>query len=275
MSGRRMRPLCAMAHALCIVGAAALGAASAARAQSDIGVVLMHGKQAMPDRPPGLADIARQLQHAGIKVVRPHMPWAAGEWERISITVEGAHALVDAQVARLRAQGARRIVVGGHSLGANVALSYAVARDNVAAVLMLGPGHSPGFSFRTMPDYRAALERAAKMVGAGQGAQPFSGPDNNQGRTFTVSTTAEIYVNWMSPRRLANMQRQAPLLPARTPLLLAIGAQDPAVGVAESSIYQPAAKHPYSKYIAAPGDHRSALGSVASQVVAWVRGLPR
>src|SRR6185312_5330849 len=103
-----------------------------------------------------------------MKVTAPPMPWARGQWERISITVEAAHQQIDAMVAQLRAQGAQRIVVGGHSLGANVALSYAAQRGNVAGVIMIAPGHQPAFSYRTMPDFRSALERAAGLVQSGQ-----------------------------------------------------------------------------------------------------------
>ncbi|MGE0152883.1 MAG: alpha/beta fold hydrolase [Reyranellaceae bacterium] len=246
-----------------------------AAAQSDIGVVLMHGKQAMPGQPPGMAQLESELQRHGAKVVSPQMPWASGSWQKIDVTVEGAHALIDAQVSQLRARGARRIVVAGHSIGANVALSYAVARPDVAAIVMISPGHSPSFSARTMPDYVAALEKAAALVQSGQGAQAFTGPDNNQGRKFDVSTTAEIYQSWMSPRRAANMANQAPLLSARIPVLVLMGDSDPAASITEGSIYRPAAKHPYSKYLAVAGDHGGAIGGAVGQVAAWVAGLPQ
>jgi pimeloyl-ACP methyl ester carboxylesterase len=247
----------------------------AASAQGDIGVVLMHGKQAMPGQPPGMAQLESELQRRGAKVVSPQMPWASGEWQKINVTVEGAHALIDAQVAQLRARGARRIVVAGHSIGGNVALSYAVARPDVAAVVMISPGHSPPFSARTMPDYVAALDKAAALVQSGQGAQPFTGPDNNQGRKFEVSTTAEIYLSWMSPRRSGNMANQAPLLPARIPVLILMGDSDPAASFTEGSIFRPAAKHPYSKYLPVSGDHGSAIGDSVGQVASWVARLPQ
>lgn len=256
-----------------IVAVAVSCAAPFAYAQSDVGVVLMHGKQA----PPGsVDDLAAKLRSVGTKVVRPQMPWGQGRWEQISVSVEAVHGQVDALVAQLRDQGARRIVVGGHSIGANVALSYAIERDNVAGVIMIGPGHAPGHFYQTMADVRAAVDRAASLVQAGQGAQSFSGPDNNQGRTFTVATTAEVYLSWMSPKRLANMPAQAPRLSSRIPVLMVIGSQDPAFGIAQARIFAPAAKHPYSKYVAIPGgDHRSVLGAAGNDAAEWLRGLPR
>jgi pimeloyl-ACP methyl ester carboxylesterase len=248
-------------------------AAPVANAASDIGVVLMHGKQA-PERQAALAALADQLQRNGMMVARPRMPWAAGAWERIAVTVEAAHAQIDGHVADLRGRGARRIVVAGHSLGANVALSYAVERGNLAGVVMLGPGHSPAAYYRQMADFRAAIEKAGQMVNAGQGAQPFAGPDNNQGKTFTVTTTAEVYLSWMSPRRLASMPAQAPRLPPGIPVLLAIGDKDPSFATAESTIFAPAAKHPYSKFVPLQADHAGVIAAAAGTVADWLQGLP-
>ncbi len=264
----------AITIAAACLGFAVASAASVApaRAQSDIGIILMHGKQA----PAGaFADMAAQLRAKGVKAVAPQMPWARGQWERISVTVEAVHAQLDGMVAQLRAQGARRIVVGGHSIGANIALSYAAQRGNVAGVVMIAPGHAPVFYYRSMPDFRAALDRAMGMVQSGQGGQPLSGPDNNQGRTFTISTTAEVYASWMSPQRLANMQAQAPRLAPRIPVLMLIGTRDPGFATAQSTIFEPAAKHAYSKYVSMQGgDHLSVLGAAGNYVAEWLQQLP-
>ena len=250
----------------------AFGGVPAAQAQGDIGVILMHGKQA----PPGsFADMAAQLRAKGMKVAAPPMPWARGQWESIAVTVEAVHAQLDGMVAQLRARGARRIVVGGHSIGANVALSYAAARGNVAGVILIAPGHQPGFYYQRIPDIRAAVDRAESMKQAGQGAQPFSGRDNNQGQNFTISTTVDVYLSWLSPRGLANMPIQAPRVAPHIPVLMVIGSQDPAFRVAQSMIYQPAARHPYSKYFPIEGgDHRSVLGTAGNYAAEWLQDLP-
>lgn len=244
-----------------------------AQAGGTLGVVLLHGKQSRPGTP-GFNDISSRLSGIGAKVLVPSMPWEGQGWERISVTVEQVHAMIDGYVAQLRGQGAQRIVVGGQSLGANVALSYAVARQNVAAVVMLAPGHNPAYVFRTYPDVRESLDKAAALVNAGQGAQPFRGTDDNQGSKLTLNTNAAAYFSWISPRGPAAMTVQAPLLPASIPLLLVIGRQDPAFGMAEASIYKPAAKNPYSKYIVVDAGHRDTDFAASAQVVSWIRGLP-
>lgn len=257
-----------------LMAAATVFMAHAASAQDDIGVLLMHGKQAAPDRPPALASLADLMQGKGMKVLRPRMPWAGDDWVRIAATVEAVHGQIDGYVAQLRSMGARRIVVAGHSIGANMALSYAVERGNVAGVALIAPGHAPAAYYRRMDDFRTAVDNALQLAESGQGSKPFSGPDNNQGRTFTIKTTAEVYLSWMSPRRLASMPAQAPRLSGGIPILMLIGDKDPAFGTAETMIYAPAAKHPHSKYVAISGDHADVIGKSGARIVEWLKGLP-
>jgi pimeloyl-ACP methyl ester carboxylesterase len=269
----KRRGAAAAMRALFTLLAVAVGlAAPPLLAQDRLGVILMHGKQDSP-RAQGLQVIASNLESAGHKVVLPSMPWAQGGWEKISVTVEQVLAQIDGYVATLRNQGAGRIVVGGHSLGAAVALAYAVDRGNVAGLAMLAPGHQPAYTYRTDNDIRAAVDRAKALVDAGQGNQPLNGKDNNQGRLFTISTTAAVYYSWMNPQGRVAMHLQAPLLPASTPLMLVIGRQDVFFNRAEEVVYRPAARNPYSKYVVVNADHVQTPFAAAKQISDWINGL--
>lgn len=259
------------------VSAAAIAAlilATPAMAQGTIGIIYMHGKQSPPNTT-GSGDIASKAAAAGMKMVAPTMPWTRGGWEKISVSPEEAFAIIDGHASQLRAQGAQRIVIGGQSLGANMALSYAVARQNVAGVVMAAPGHSPGGSYNRNAAIKENVDKACELAKSGQGSQPFTGLDQNQGNSVRVSTTAAVYCGWMNPRGLASMQARAPGLPATIPLMLVIGTEDISFGIAESTIYKPAAKHPYSKYLAiSGGDHRNTDHAASQRIVDWIKGLP-
>lgn len=247
---------------------------SFAQAGGRLGVILMHGKQASPGKAPGLRDISSKLESAGIKTVVPTMPWSEGGWEQISVTTLQVFDMIDGYAAQLRGQGAQRIVVAGMSIGANMALAYAVARQNVAGVVMAAPGHNPGYSYNNTPSIKEAVDKAAALVRSGQGGQPFSGADDNQGVNQRISTTAAVYLSWMSPRGAASMQAQAPLLPAGIPLMLIIGTKDPSYGMAEGMIYKPAAKNPYSKYLVVEAEHKNTDHAASQRIVDWIKGLP-
>jgi pimeloyl-ACP methyl ester carboxylesterase len=245
-----------------------------ALAQSPLGVIVLHGKQGTPTGNQGLSVIAANLQSAGHKVVVPAAPWGRGGWETINVTVEEALAQLDGYAAQLRAQGAGRIVVIGHSLGACVGLAYAVERGNLAGLVMLAPGHNPAGRYRN-DKARAEVDRAHALVQQGKGNETMSGGDSNQGNNITMSVRAAVYWSWHNPNGLASMPAEAPRLPATTPLLLVIGEKDPSFARTEGMIYRPAAKHPYSKYVTNGANHFETPMAATKVVTDWVNGLPR
>jgi pimeloyl-ACP methyl ester carboxylesterase len=264
-----------MLRRLIAIVVACLGVQAGALAQSPLGVIVLHGKQGTPTGNQGLNVIAANLQSAGHKVVQPAMPWGRGAWENINVTVEDVLGLLDGQAAQLRAQGAGRIVVIGHSLGAAVALAYAVERGSLAGLVMLAPGHNPVGAYRSNDKVRADVDRARKLVEQGRGNDTMNGADSNQGSNIAMSVRAAVYWSWQNPNGLASMPAEAPRLPASTPLLMVVGEKDPAHARAEGQLYRPAAKNPYSRYVTNGANHFETPMAATKAVTDWVNGLPR
>lgn len=254
---------------------ACLAFSAGALAQDRLGVIILHGKQGTPTGNQGLSVIASNLQAAGHKVVQPAAPWGRGAWETINVTVEEALAQLDGYAAQLRAQGANRIVVIGHSLGACVGLAYAVERGNLAGVVMLAPGHNPASGYRSNDKARRDVDHALALVEQGKGNETMTGSDANQGSNITMSVRAAVYYSWQNPAGLASMPHEAPRLPASTPLLMVVGDKDPLSGRAEGLIFKPAAKNPYSKYMTNGASHFETPMAAAKVTTDWVLGLPR
>ncbi|HYD04621.1 MAG TPA: alpha/beta fold hydrolase [Reyranella sp.] len=246
-----------------------------ASAQAPLGVIVLHGKQGTPTGNQGLNVIAANLQSAGHKVVQPAMPWGRGGWESINVTVEEVLAMLDGQAVQLRAQGAGRIVVIGHSLGAAVGLAYAVERGNLAGLVMLAPGHNPAGLYRSNDRIRGDVDRTRKLVEEGKGNERVNGADNNQGSNITMSVRAAVYYSWQNPNGIASMPVAAPRLPASTPLLMVVGEKDVIHGRAEGQLYRPAAKSPYSKYVTNGASHAETPMAATKVVTDWVNLLPR
>jgi pimeloyl-ACP methyl ester carboxylesterase len=203
------------------------------------------------------------------------MPWNDTGWTHIAVDVPGALAMLDGSVAALKARGARHIVIGGHSLGATVALAYAVTRSDVAGLVMAAPGHRPAALARQDRRTMAALQEARGLVASGRGRQPFVGPDGIQGASLTLSTDAAHYLSWMDPEGLAAMEVQAPRLSSAIPLLMVISRRDPFYAEAQASVYGPAARHPYSRYLTIGADHSTTPMAAAAAIQNWIEGLPR
>jgi len=82
-----------------------------------IGVVLMHGKNRTASEKSPIAKFAYALEVADFIVAE-----------------------IDRAVANLKDKGASKIVVGGHSLGANAALGCGARREGLAGILAIAPG---------------------------------------------------------------------------------------------------------------------------------------
>ncbi|HYD05960.1 MAG TPA: alpha/beta hydrolase, partial [Reyranella sp.] len=239
-----------------VATALAMSFAIAAGRNERLGVILLHGKLGDPlERRTGLDALALNLHAAGHMIALPSMPWSDQGWLTIDRDVPASLGLIDRLATQMRAQGAGRIVLVGHSLGADVALAYAVSRRNVAGLVMTAPGHTPAALAERDAATRSALERARAMVANGRGDDRFLGPDRAEDTSLTLNTRAGVYLSWMDPQGLAEMSVQAPRLPASIPLLMVVGEKDPIAGRAEGMLYKPAAKNPYSKYATNGASH--------------------
>ncbi len=234
-----------------------------------IGIVLLHGKGGMPT--PWMIDFAERMESEGAIVLRPEMPWS--HRRHLDVGIDDAFGQIDRERAELVRRGAKRIVVAGHSLGANIALAYAVERGPVDGVMMLGPGHAPEI-WGGRDVFHNALEEARRLVAAGRGGETRDFPDINQGLMQVVRTQAWIYAEYFDPAGRAAMTLNAPRL-GRTPLLYVVGIRDRIHRVGRSFVFDRAPKNPGSRYVEVNADHMNTPDAARDAAVAWLATLGR
>ncbi|HWH83090.1 MAG TPA: alpha/beta fold hydrolase [Burkholderiaceae bacterium] len=248
-----------------------IGASVVVRAQADngaTGVVLLHGKQSNPGRMLGLA---HDLRQAGYKVATPEMAWS--QRREMDVSYPQALAEIEAVARSLAAEGAKRIVVGGHSLGANAAIAYAGSGRAVHAVFALAPGHIPGagnFGRAVAP----GVEKAREMIKRGQGEEKSWFPDFNQGQGRQIHTAAATYLTYFDPEGIGVMARSIAAIPRPLPIFMAVGVSDSIACCAETAIYNMAPKHGMSQYVAVQADHDSTIRVAAPALLEWLKTLP-
>lgn len=252
----------------CAVVPVLFGVMHAAHA-GDIGVVLLHGGKGSPVAANYLGGLALDLRRAGHEVATPAMPWAAGRY--YDATFDDAMREIDREVDALRQKGATRIVVAGHSFGANAVLGYAASRDTVAGVIALAPGHAPEVFFK---DLQGDISRAKEMVAAGKGKEMATFQDINQGRTFSVRTTAEIYLSWLDPDGKAVMPTAAAAIRKPVPLLLVVGRWEQ-FARGRDYIFDKAPPHPNSRFVVVTADHYNVPDAASDEVRSWLIALPK
>ncbi len=241
----------AIVHLVALVCFASFALVAEAKDLKGWGVVVMHGKGGNPGN---MASVASALSAAGAKVVNPSMSWASGYR-----TYNEALNEMAGHIASLRSQGATRIALVGHSIGANVALGYGAQRGGVAAIAAMAPGHQPD---RFISKTGESLARAKQAVAAGRGNETGTYIDSNQGRDFEIRTTAAAYVSFFDPAGPALMGRNAGALKGAA-LLWVVGTGDAGAKAVASG----------GKIITVPGNHFETIAAGAKDVAAWLESL--
>lgn len=241
---------------------------SALPAQAQTGVVILHGKGSQNGDGAPTRVLAQFLENKGFIVAAPDMPWHA---DRIfDKTLDESMAEIDTIVADLKAKGADRIVIAGHSLGANAALAYGARRDGLAGIIAMAPGHIPEIWGKRFAE---DVARARAMVDAGRGAESGDFRDFNQGKESTLSMAARNYLSWYDPQGEALMPNNAAALKGGVPLLVIVGEDDPMSKRGEGYLFDKAPANPKSRYVLIDGGHMPTPKKGKKDILDWLNGL--
>jgi pimeloyl-ACP methyl ester carboxylesterase len=250
-----------------ILGILVLSLTAFASDSSDVGIVLMHGKQGSPATV--INGLASKLRSAGYAVSTPTMPWSR---DRIyETTVDGAMREIDGACGSLRKKGAKKIIVAGQSLGANAAIRYAATRKNIDGLICLAPGHSPEKA--PMRERRAKdVERAKQMIEEGNTGQATQFTDGNMGRAFQIALPPDVYLSWMDPEGPAVMPNNAASIRKPIPILYVVGSRD-SLTTSKDYIFDKAPYHPKSRFVTVSADHLGVPSAAIEEVLSWLESL--
>jgi pimeloyl-ACP methyl ester carboxylesterase len=253
-----------MAQVLCLL--LLIAAPVEAASLQGTGVVFLHGKGVWTGAFDG--GIPAALEAEGAIAASPEMPWSLG---RIyGATYEQAMQEIDAAVAGLKDKGATRIVVIGHSLGANAAIGYAARRRGVAAVVALAPGHLPETAEMRARTAEAIIQARA-LLAAGERSRRVW-PDRIQGVPTFATASPAVYLSMFDPDGPAVIPKNAAALRG-VPLLWVVGSSDPIFARGRDYAFARAPRNAKSRYIEISAGHLTTPWAARSQVVEWLKSL--
>lgn len=249
-----------------LLAVACLAAPRQGLAAERLGVVLLHDKNALPEK--HLLDLSRLLRNVGFQVILPELPWS----RRRGFDATFQQALVEIGLAaeELRQAGCTQVALAGHGLGANAAIAYAAKRGGVFALAALAPSHDPERHREVyLPDVRKA--RSLLLSSGGQARSLFL--DTHQDKEYDLSTTAEVYLSFNDPDGDAVMPRNLAALKTPLPLLWVVGLRDPLSHLGRFYAFSKAPQHPASGYEEVNTDHHGVPREAARRVAEWLRAL--
>ena len=179
---------------------------------------------------------------------------------------------IDAAVARLRAKGAKKIVIAGHSLGGAAVLRYAALGRPADAFVTSAPGpvaESQGYQ-RLVGD---SVAKAQEMVATGHSAGTAQFYDPNSGERFRIlQFTAEIYLSYNGPRGPSDMGANVRHL-GPAPILRLAPRFDPLTQAVDRLVWPQVPTSTPATRIEVIADHLGAPAAGRDAVVDWLRQL--
>jgi len=233
-------------------------------------VILMHGKWGSDASQSPVGKLGNFLKQKGFVVVTKDMPWS--KYRELDKSYEDSMLEIHEMVQSLKKKGITKVVVGGHSIGANAALGYASRYDGLSGVLAIAPGHVPeikGFQKKMDNDWK----KAQKMVDNGEGEKSAEFKDLNQGKKSKKTFKANIYLSWYSPTGDAVIPTNVANLKLNTPLLWIIGEKDLMNKRGKGYAYSNAPTHDKNEYIIVKGGHGVTPIKGKSEILKWLKQL--
>lgn len=199
------------------------------------------------------------------------MPWSKRRNYDASYSV--ALLEVKEQVEKFRKQGYKRVVLAGHSFGANAALAYMKTEGDVDAIMLLAPGHSPSYMYQRGIG-KDVVDKARVLVANGKGEETLSMEDFNQGKAQFIRMRADVLLSYFNPAGLGNMAISAAEFKKPVPVLWVIGTRDPLYPAGSGYAFDKTPHHEASKYLVVDADHASTPDVSVYQAIEWLRALP-
>jgi pimeloyl-ACP methyl ester carboxylesterase len=211
----------------------------------------------------GLAD---DLTRHGYLVLTPDMPWSKDRaYDR---SLSDAQQEIDAAMAQLRNRGATRLVIGGHSMGANMAISYAAVHPGLEALMAIGPGQTVEAD-KFAENLGESIKEAKALIAAGKGDTPTRFRDIHLGKVSWATAAPSVYLSYFDPEGLANMPALSQAI--NIPFLWTVGKQDKnMLDRGPDYAFALAQQTPFNEYDIVDADHMGTPEASRGVVLQWL-----
>ena len=256
----------ALALILTLLGLLFSPASAFSAEPSEVAVVVMHGKGGSPGR--FVNELATTLKDAGFQVANLEMPWSGRR--DYDVDMKSADDEITRALDAMRAKGARKVFVAGHSQGGLFAVRYA-EMHKVDGVIPIAPGGQ--VNARTFVNALGEhVNKAKAMIAEGKGDEKAAFGDYEGSRgTNTIHTTAAIYQDWFDPETglTSHAYRR---VQAGTPVLYVAPTRDyPGLKRIKRTLFEGLPPHPLTRMSEPDSKHLDAPTAAAGDIVAWIK----
>lgn len=255
--------------ALWLVAAAFFPAAPVHAEGPQIGIVIMHGKGGSPNK--FVNGLASALESKGMLVANLEMPWS--KQREYDVPTETAEQEILAALAGLKARGAQKLFVAGHSQGGAFALHFG-GRHPVDGIIGMAPGGNVATSFY-IGKISGSLGEARARVADGKGKEKARLEDFEGGKgSYPIEVTPENYLSWFDAAGAMNMDKAAQNV--KVPVLWLVAARDyPSLRKANFPMFRSFPPNPLHKLAEPDADHLGTPAASVDLIVDWTAAVVR
>jgi pimeloyl-ACP methyl ester carboxylesterase len=235
---------------------------------AEIGVVVMHGKGGNPNA--WVNELAGALESEGYQVANLEMPWSGRR--HYDVDVKAAENEVSSTLDAMRAKGARKVFVAGHSQGGWFALHYGGQQpvDGLIAIAPGGQADSPPF----LQHLGEHVGRARNMIKEGRGneKETFADYESSWG-TNSVTTTAAAYFSWFDPDGTQTSGAAGKVRHGIPVLYVAPTRDYPGLKGRKNKDFGALPKHPMTKLYEPESSHLESPSASRREIINWIKQL--
>ena len=235
-----------------------------------IGVVTLHGKGGLPDG--AIHELALYLGERYL-VANLEMPWSFRR--DYDVDVGAATTQVESALAELRAKGAAKVFVAGHSQGGVFAL-YVAGRIPMDGVIAIAPGGDVA-NPTLQQQVAESRSRAAALVADGKGTERTRFVDWQGARGVSpVITSAAVYLTWFDPDGAMNELAAIRRLDPKMPVLFVVPTNDtPALLRAKPRMVAALPRNALTKVYEPDTNHMRAPTDAREEIARWIAEVAR
>jgi pimeloyl-ACP methyl ester carboxylesterase len=177
---------------------------------------------------------------------------------------------VDAALDALRARGAGKVFVAGHSQGGLFALHYGGKRP-VDGVIAIAPGGNVANQvFRK--ELGPTVEQARKLVAQGKGNERTRlGDYENAKGSYPVTSTPAAYLTWFDPDGAMNQVKASNAMHPQVPVLFVAPKNDyPGLLRVRPMMFDALPKHALTRMVEPAASHIDAPSAAREEIAGWI-----
>lgn len=231
--------------------------------------ILMHGKWSHPNTPV-LRILEKDLKEKNYIVEKPNMPWS--RTRLYDQTYEASLQDLGAMIQKYKQEGVKKVVLIGHSLGANAAMAYQAHVGDADAIVAITPGHIPYLMCKRDHHHEYVIKKAEDNIKRNKNETLINFIDLNCGISKKFTVAADIFFSYFNPSGLAHMPATVKKFKKIIPVLYIEGAHDH-IHTGPDSVFSKIPQHQLNTYTLTRGNHMTTPEISSKQITSWLNFL--